>query len=127
MLDHAKAIFAAIGSVTVIGEDKARIFSALGGAAPAYVYLFIDALTTSGIKYGLPRPMAQQIACDMVEGSAKAVRMSGEHPRAMMDQVTSPGGTTIEGVHRLSALGFEHAVHEAIRAVVEKTEKLEGK
>ncbi|HSK68293.1 MAG TPA: pyrroline-5-carboxylate reductase dimerization domain-containing protein, partial [Candidatus Limnocylindria bacterium] len=127
MLEDAKAVFTAVGSVTVIAADKMTIFSALGGAAPAFVYMFIDALATAGVKYGMPRGMAQQVACDMLEGSAQAVRQSGEHPRAMMDQVTSPGGTTIEGVHRLAALGFEHAVHEAVRAVIEKTEKLEGK
>ena len=123
-LQTAAAIFDAVGSVSVLPESRLSAFSAIAGAGPAFAYAFIDALATAGIQAGLPRPLAQQAACAMLLGSAKLVMESGEHPRALIDQVTSPGGTTIEGMHKLAELGFEHAVHEAVRAVMEKEERM---
>ena len=127
MMGQAEAIFAAIGSVTQLPEEKLSAFTAIAGAGPAFAYLFIDALATAGIKAGLPRRLAQQAACEMVEGSARLVAHGGEHPRALIDQVTSPGGTTIEGMHKLAELGFEHAVHEAVRAVIDKNQRMKDK
>lgn len=124
MMKSAEGIFSSVGTVIPLTEDKLSAFSAVAGAGPAFVYLFIDALTTAGIRYGMPRAHAQQAACDMVLGSAKLVRETGEHPRALIDQVTSPGGTTIEGMHKLTELGFEHAVHMAVQAVIEKDAKV---
>lgn len=123
-LESATAVFDAIGSVLVLPESKLPAFSAIAGAGPAFAYAFIDALATAGIRAGLPRPLAQQAACAMLFGSAKLVTESGEHPRALIDQVTSPGGTTIEGMHKLAELGFEHAVQAAINAVIEKEWKM---
>ena len=62
----------------------------------------------------------------MLLGSGKLLVESGEHPRQLMDQVCSPGGTTIEGVHALSRWQFDHALHEAVSAVIEKDAKLGG-
>lgn len=126
MMEQAKAIFSAVGTVNVLPEHLIGAFSAIGGAAPAFVYLFIDALASAGIKAGMPRALAEKIAAEMVEGSARLVLSSNEHPRALVDQVTSPGGTTIEGVHKLAALGFEHAVHEAVKSVIDKNTALES-
>lgn len=117
-------IFDAIGSVRELPEDMVPAFSAIAGAGPAFAYAFIDALATAGVRAGLPRAMAQQAACGMLFGSAKLAAESSEHPRALMDQVTSPGGTTIEGVHKLSELGFEYAVREAVAAVIAKDQSL---
>jgi pyrroline-5-carboxylate reductase len=124
MMEQAAALFGAIGSVTVLPEEKLPVFSAIAGAGPAFAYLFIDALTSAGIKAGLPRRIVQQAACEMLEGSARLVQQSGEHPRSLIDQVTSPGGTTIEGMHKLAEFGFEHAVHEAVNAVIEKNKRM---
>ncbi len=123
-LEAAISVFDAIGSVSVLPESKLSAFSAIAGAGPAFAFAFIDSLATAGIKAGLPRPLAQQAACAMLFGSAKLVMESGEHPRALIDQVTSPGGTTIEGMHKLAELGFEHAVHEAVKAVIDKEEHM---
>lgn len=119
-LEEGSAIFDAIGSVLVLEESKMPAFSAIAGAGPAFAFTFIDALATAGVRAGLPRELAQQAASAMLFGSAKLVAESGVHPRALVDQVTSPGGTTIEGTHALSRLGFEHAVQEAVKAVIDK-------
>ncbi len=119
-LEEGSAIFDAIGSVLVLEESKMPAFTAIAGAGPAFAFTFIDALATAGVRAGLPRELAQQAASAMLFGSAKLVAESGVHPRALVDQVTSPGGTTIEGTHALSRLGFEHAVQEAVKAVIDK-------
>lgn len=123
-LGLAVDLFDALGSVAVLPEHQIAAFSAIAGAGPAFAYAFIDALASAGVQAGLSRALAQRAACGMLFGSAKMVAESRQHPRALMDQVTSPGGTTIEGVHQLAAHGFEPAVHAAVKAVIEKNERM---
>ncbi len=123
-LETAVSLFDALGSVSVMDEAKLPAFSAIAGAGPAFAFAFIDALAAAGVRFGLTRALAQQAACAMLFGSATLVAESGEHPRALIDQVTSPGGTTIEGMHALARLGFEHAVQEAVAAVIDKENRM---
>lgn len=120
----ASAMFETVGSVIDIDEKLFPAFSAISGAAVAFAYLFIDALASAGVKAGMPKPMALEVAADTVFGSALLVKKSGEHPHALVDQVCSPSGTTIEGIHTLYRLGFESAVHQAIDAVIQKDMKI---
>jgi pyrroline-5-carboxylate reductase len=120
----AADMFKTVGSVTAIDEKLFPAFSAIGGAAVAFAYVFIDALASAGVKAGMPKPMALSVATDTVLGSARLIKISGEHPRVLVDQVCSPGGTTIEGMHTLNRLGFESAVHQAIDAVIQKDNKI---
>ena len=87
----------------------------------------MDALARAAVKAGMPKKQALEIAAAAVEGSAKMVLESGEHPMALVDQVCSPGGTTIEGIAALQANGFEATVTEAFDAVLEKDNKIAGK
>ncbi len=123
-LETVRALFETVGSVFTLPEAQFPAFSAIGGASGAFIHLYIDALSSAGVKAGLPRSMAQDIACQTVLGSAKLTQESPEHPIELMDQVCSPGGTTIEGVYTLKRLGFESAVHQAIEAIIEKDRKL---
>ncbi len=125
-LSLAVRLFESVGSVTEVREDLIPVFSAVGGAAPAFVFLFIDALASAGVRAGLARPAALRLAADTVLGSAMLLKSSGEHPCALADQVCSPGGTTIEGIHALKRLGFEHAVQEAVAAVLGKDRTIGG-
>ena len=97
---------------------------ALAGSAPAFAYLYIDALARAGQRAGMPKAQALAIAASAVRGSAEMILQSGEHPWALIDQVCSPGGTTIEGVTTLQAKGFEAAVVAAFDAVLEKDKKI---
>ena len=120
----AREMFETVGAVYDVEERLFPAFSAIGGASGAFVHLYIDALASAGVQAGIPRPLSEEIACRVVEGSALLTASSPEHPIALMDQVTSPGGTTIEGVHTLKRLGFETAVQQAVRAVIEKDRQL---
>ncbi len=119
-----KAMFGTIGTVLEIGENHFGIFMTLAGAAPAFAYLYMDALARAAVKAGMPKKQALEIAAATVEGSAKMVLKSGEHPMELVDQVCSPGGTTIEGVLSLQANGFESALAQAFDAVLEKDKHL---
>ncbi len=119
-----KQIFETTGSVMDISENYLGAFNSIAGASPAFAYLYIDALARAGLKNGLPKKLALEVAAKAVMGSCKLVLVSGEHPMALVDQVTSPGGTTIEGIQTLQRLGFESAVHQAIDAVIAKDEKI---
>ena len=105
-------------------EKQFANFSAIAGASPAFHYMYIDAIARAAVKEGMPKAVALQIAADAVLGSAKMILESQHHPIDLVDQVCSPGGTTIEGVIALKANGFEHAVHEAVHAVVQKDHQL---
>lgn len=123
-LGIAREMFETVGAVYDVEERLFSAFSAIGGASGAFVHLYIDALASAGVQAGLPRPLSEDIACQVVEGSARLTAESPEHPIALLDQVCSPGGTTIEGVHALKRLGFEAAVQQAVRAVIEKDKQL---
>lgn len=123
-LDIAENIFRSVGKVYRIDEKMFPAFGAIGGASGAFVYMYIDALTDAGVRAGFPRPMALELATQTVLGSGKLQEQSGEHPIVLMNQVCSPGGTTIEGVLKLRELGFESCVHQGIQAIIDKDKKL---
>ena len=123
-VELVRAMFRSVGEVYDIPEAQFSAFSALGGASGAFVQIYIDALSSAGVKAGLSRALAQKIACQATLGAAKLCQETGEHPMALVDKVTSPGGTTIEGVHVLKKQGFESAVIEAVNAIIEKDKRL---
>ncbi len=88
---------------------------ALTGSSPAYVYLFIEAMSDGGVMAGIPRAQATQLAAQAVLGAAKMVLETGKHPGALKDDVCSPAGTTIQAVAELEKRGLRSAVIEAMR------------
>ena len=112
------------GKVLELDEGMFPLFGVLGGCSPAFVYMFIDALARAGVKHGMRKDQALQIATQSVLGSAKMIAESNDHPWELVDRVCSPGGTTIEGVLSLKADRLETAVQNAVDAAVEKDSKL---
>lgn len=117
-------VFGSIGSIIELDEKTFPLFSVIGGCSPAFVYMFIDALARAGVKNGMKKDVALKIAAQSVLGSAKMILESNTHPFELIDQVCSPGGTTIEGVTSLQADGFESAIHNAVQKAVDKDSKL---
>lgn len=120
-LDFTQRIFNSAGETVMIEDHAFTAASGISGCGPAFVYQFIEALADGGVRYGVPRKTAYQLACQTLLGSAKMVMESGEHPGALKDAVCSPGGITIEGVYALEKGGLRAAVMDAIGATVEKT------
>ena len=92
----------------------------LSGGGPAYVAMFIEAMADGGVKMGLTRPVAMKMAAQTVLGTARLILETGMHPGALKDMVSSPAGTTIEGVEALEEGGMRHAV---MRAIVDSTNR----
>lgn len=122
--DIVHRVFECVGETTELAESLFPVFSAIASCSPAYTLMYIDALAEAGVRYGIPKDTALKVAAQSVLGTARLYQESGEHPRVLMDQVCSPGGTTIEGVAALQKGGFEAAVLEAARASMEKDQKL---
>ena len=120
----AKKLLSAVGIAFQVKEPLLDAVTGLSGSGPAYVYLFIEALSDGGVAAGLPRDIATQLAAQTVLGAATMVLKTGQHPGALKDQVTSPGGTTIDGVHELEKGKMRGAVMSAVRAATEKSKKL---
>ena len=120
----AKKLLSAVGVAIQVKEPLLDAVTGLSGSGPAYVYQFIEALSDGGVASGLPRDIATKLAAQTVLGAAKMVLETGQHPGALKDQVTSPGGTTIEGLHELEKGKMRAAVMSAVRAATEKSKKL---
>jgi len=120
----AKKLLSAVGVALQVKENLLDAVTGLSGSGPAYVYQFIEALSDGGVAAGLPRDIATKLAAQTVLGGAKMVLETGQHPGALKDQVTSPGGTTIEGLHALEKGKLRATVMSAVRAATEKSKKL---
>jgi pyrroline-5-carboxylate reductase len=120
----AKKFLSAVGITFQVKESLLDAVTGLSGSGPAYVFQFIEALSDGGVASGLPRDMATKLAAQTVLGAAKMILETGQHPGALKDQVTSPGGTTIEGLHELEKGRMRAIVISAVRAATEKSKKL---
>jgi len=115
-----REMFATIGSIEELPEDLFSIFTTIGCASPAFTYLYIDSLARAAVREGMSKEVALKIAASSVLGSAKMVLESNEHPWQLIDQVCSPGGTTIQGVTSLQVNHFESTIYDAVAAVTNK-------
>jgi pyrroline-5-carboxylate reductase len=123
-LERACAVLRAVGEVVRVPEALLDPVTGLSGSGPAYVYLFIEALTEAGIREGLPAAIARQLSVATVAGAARMVEESGEHPAVLRERVTSPGGTTIAGLAALESGGLRAALLEAVRAATARSRAL---
>jgi pyrroline-5-carboxylate reductase len=123
-LQIAEAIFSAVGKAVVVEEKHLDAVTGLSGSGPAYVFLFIEALADGGVKMGLPRDVATLLAAQTVLGAAKMLLEGGRHPAELKDTVTSPGGTTIAGLHALESGGLRGTLMEAVEAATIRSREL---
>lgn len=125
-LELARELFNLVGTVVTVNERQMDAVTGVSGSGPAYAYSFIEALADAGVKNGLPRDIAVNLAVQTVLGSAKLVQESGEHPAVLRDRVTSPGGTTIAALHALENGRFHGLVMDAVDAAVKRSKELAG-
>ena len=126
-LEPTDAILGAVGLSFRVPEKMLDAVTGLSGSGPAYIFMIIEALSDGGVEMGLPRDMALKLAAQTVMGAAKLAIESGKHPGELKDMVTSPGGTTIEGLRALEEGKVRASFMNAVRAATEKSRKLGAK
>lgn len=109
-------LFSAVGICEQVPENLIDPVTALAGSGPAYVYIMIEAMADGGVKMGLTRPIAYKLAAQTVLGAGTMVRETNIHPGQLKDDVTSPAGSTITGIHHLEKHGVRSALIDAIEA-----------
>ncbi|MCE2391658.1 MAG: pyrroline-5-carboxylate reductase [Proteobacteria bacterium] len=123
-LDRAERILGSVGRVVRVRESLMDAVTGLSGSGPAYAYLFIEALTEAGVREGLPADTARELSARTLEGAARMVNETGEHPAVLRERVSSPGGTTVAGLEALEAGGLRSAVLAAVRAATARSRQL---
>lgn len=118
-------LFNSFGKAVKVSEKIMSAVVCASGSSPAYVFMFIEALADSVVKYGMSRDDAYTFVAQTVLGSAKMVLESGEHPGVLKDRVCSPGGTTIRAVEKLEECGLRNALFKATEACYNKCENKE--
>lgn len=116
----------AVGVVEEVPESQLDAVTGLSGSGPAYIAVLIEALADGGVLAGLPRATAQRLAVQTVYGTAKLVADTAQHPAAVKDAVSSPGGTTITALSVLEERGFRGAIMDAVRAAAARARELSG-
>jgi len=118
------SIFGAVGIAKEMKEVLLNAVTGLSGSGPAYVFMFIEALADGGVRAGLPRATAMDLAAQTVKGAAELVIQSEKHPGLLKDGVTSPGGTTIAGVEALEKGCFRGTTINAVKAATRRSMQL---
>ncbi|MDR2313222.1 MAG: pyrroline-5-carboxylate reductase [Spirochaetaceae bacterium] len=123
-LAELEKILTGAGLVDKVDEKLMDAVTGLSGSGPAYVCQFIEALADGGVMAGLSRDKALRYAAQTVMGTAAMVLQTGKHPGELKDMVTSPGGTTIQGIAALERGGFRGAVISAVEAAWKRSTEL---
>ncbi|MEP7287778.1 MAG: pyrroline-5-carboxylate reductase [Chloroflexota bacterium] len=120
--EQARAVLASLGQeIYMDGENYLDMATALSGTGPAYVFLFMEALIDAGVHMGFPRRIAEQLVIQTVRGSVEYADVSKEHPAALRNQVTSPGGTSAEAIYHLEKGGLRTVLARAVWAAYQRS------
>lgn len=123
-LKSVREILDTAGKTLVIEHELMDAVTAVSGSGPAYVYMFIDAMADAGVRLGLTKEAALQLAVQTVIGSAKMIEQTKQAPSVLKDKVCSPAGTTIEAVYSLQENNFSYAVMRAIEKCAAKSKEI---
>jgi pyrroline-5-carboxylate reductase len=123
-MELAERIFETVGRAVVVDEKHMDAVTGLSGSGPAYIYIIIEALAEAGVKVGLPRDIATQLAAQTTFGAAKMVLETGYHPAMLKDAVTTPAGSTIDGIMALEEGGLRVTLIKAVMRATERAKQL---
>lgn len=121
----AAQIFNCVGVTHAAEEKYLNAVTALSGSGPAYVFLFLEALTDAGVRVGLARELSYALAFQTVAGSCELLKQTGQSPKELKDRVTSPGGTTITALSVLEKAGFRGHIMQAVLEAANRAKEME--
>jgi len=123
-MELAERIFETVGRSVVCDEKHMDAVTGLSGSGPAYIYIIIEALAEAGVKVGLPRDVATELAAQTTFGAAKMVLETGYHPALLKDAVTTPAGCTVDGTLELEEGGLRVTLIKAVMRATERAKQL---
>jgi pyrroline-5-carboxylate reductase len=123
-MEMAERIFETVGRTVTVNEKHMDAVTGLSGSGPAYIYIIIEALAEAGVKVGLPRDIATQLAAQTAFGASKMVLETGYHPALLKDAVTTPAGCTIDGILELEEGGLRVTLIKAVMRATERAKQL---
>lgn len=123
-IELVKQMFDCCGTSYEIEEGLMDVAGAVAGSAPAFLFMFMEAMADAAVLGGMPRELAYKMAAQTVKGSGKLMQETGEHPGSLKDMVCSPAGTTICGVKVLEERGMRGAVMGALDSCIQKSKKI---
>jgi pyrroline-5-carboxylate reductase len=123
-MELAKRIFETVGRTVTVDEKHMDAVTGLSASGPAYIYIIIEALAEAGVKVGLSRDVATQLAAQTTLGSAKMVLETGYHPAMLKDAVTTPAGCTIDGILELEEGGLRVTLIKAVMRATQRAKEL---
>jgi len=123
-MELAQRIFETVGRTVIVDEKHMDAVTGLSASGPAYIYIIIEALAEAGVKVGLPRDTATQLAAQTTFGAAKMVLETGYHPALLKDAVTTPTGCTIDGILELEEGGLRVTLIKAVMRATQRAKEL---
>jgi len=123
-MELAQRIFETVGRAVIVDEKHMDAVTGLSASGPAYIYIIIEALAEAGVKVGLPRDTATQLAAQTVFGAGKMVLETGYHPALLKDAVTTPAGCTVDGILELEEGGLRVTLIKAVMRATERAKQL---
>jgi pyrroline-5-carboxylate reductase len=123
-MELAQRIFETVGRTVIVDEKHMDAVTGLSASGPAYIYIIIEALAEAGVKVGLPRDIATQLAAQTTFGAAKMVLETGYHPALLKDAVTTPAGCTIDGILELEEGGLRVTLIKAVMRATQRAKEL---
>lgn len=120
-MDNSQVLLAAVGKTVVVTEAQMDAVTGLSGSGPAYILTVIEALADGAVRCGLPRETARELATQTVLGTALMASKTSDHPAALRDRVTSPGGTTAAGLAALEEGNLRHTVANAVYQAAQRS------
>lgn len=124
--EQALALFGAVGTAVPVPERLMDAVTGISGSGPAYMYVIAEAMADAGVRAGLPRDTALALAAQTMLGAAKMILETGCHPGALKDMVTTPGGTTIEGLFALEEGNLRAVIGKAVAAACRRSREMSG-
>jgi len=123
-MELAQRIFETVGRTVTVDEKLMDAVTGLSASGPAYIYIIIEALAEAGVKVGLSRDIATQLAAQTTLGAAKMVLETGYHPAMLKDAVTTPAGCTIDGILELEEGGLRVTLIKAVMRATQRAREL---
>jgi pyrroline-5-carboxylate reductase len=123
-MELAKRVFETVGRTVVVDEKHMDAVTGLSASGPAYIYIIIEALAEAGVKVGLPRDTATELAAQTTFGAAKMVLDTGYHPALLKDAVTTPAGCTVDGILELEEGGLRVTLIKAVMRATQRAKEL---